>query len=347
MKTEQLPIRNWFLSGLSLILFFTILSTGYLFLNSGTHGLQIDFSKFKFDSFGLVLLMLISSWLIESSRISFIVTGLGERISFFKVLEINLATAFTGNITPFYSGGIPTQIYLLCKTGLSPGKSSAVVTMRVILSTLVFTILTPFLLLLYHTKLTNNYLRHVTSIAIPIAFALAALLLLFITRPRIASDLLAFLMSPFRTTRFHRKLQPIIIKLFKEIEIFQNSIKEFRRGIYFYLAFLFSILYWSCFFAIAPCLMSACGIKFGDQFWQIIFFQFILVFMIAYIPIPSGSGVMELGLYSVFSFIPPGMRALFIFAWRLISYHIVTFVGGIILIKLINKPVQHPAAAPE
>ena len=198
MKTEQLPVRKWFVRGLSLIFILTLLSTGYLLYQSARHGANIDFAKFKPGGFAIVLAILIFSWLVEAGRLSIIIDGMAGnepfgKIPFFKVLEINIATNFAGNITPFYSGGIPTQVYLLCKAGLSAGKSSAVVTLRVIMSSLVFTILTPFLLLFYHSKLTGGYLRDATSIAIPIAFGLSGLLLLFIIRPVIATNFLTWL----------------------------------------------------------------------------------------------------------------------------------------------------------
>lgn len=358
MKTEQLPVRKWFKRGLSLILIFTLLSTGYLLYQSTAHGINIDLRKFRLDAFVTAIVILILSWLIEAGRLTLIINGMtedpAERIPFAKILEINLAASFAGNITPFYSGGIPTQIYLLCKSGLQPGKSSAVVTLRVIMSSLVFTIFTPFLLLFYHAKLTGGYMRNATSIAVPIAFALSGLLVLFIIRPGIAANILSWLMKLFTRKSLPLKpksrIQAFLGKLFTQIEVFRGSIQQFRNGIYFYLSFLFSAFYWAGFFAIAPFLMVACGVDIQGMFWQIIFFQFILVFIIAYIPIPSGSGVMEFGFYSVFSFIPPPLRALFIFIWRILSYHIATFVGGVILVRLINQQpdqVRQPEAVPK
>jgi uncharacterized protein (TIRG00374 family) len=347
MEINRLPISKWFPKGLSLILVFTLASAGYLLYSAAASGLKIDFQQFNYLALGLAILALLSSWLIEGTRISLIITGLAEKISFFKVLGINLATAFTGNITPFYSGGIPMQIYLLCKEGITPGKSSAVVTLRVILSTLIFTILTPFLLLGYHLKLTHGIMRQITAIAIPIAFIISGLLLLFIIKPKITQNLFAFLIKLVKASRIQKHWQPFMAKLLTELETFHNSIKEFRKGIYFYLAFLFSLLYWICFFSIAPLLMYACGINITERFFQIIFFQFILVFIIAYVPIPSGSGVMELGFYSVFWFIPPQLRALFIFSWRLLSYHMATLVGGIIILKFINRHNRQPVVLPE
>jgi glycosyltransferase 2 family protein len=347
MEITRFPIRKWFPQGLSLILVFSLASAGYLLYNSAASGLKIDFRHFNYFALGLAILTLLGSWLIEGTRISLIITGLGEKVSFFKILGINLATAFSGNVTPFYSGGIPIQIYLLCKSGISPGKSSAIVTLRVILSTLIFTILTPFLLLFYHMKLTHGIMRRITMTAIPIAFIFSGLLLLFIIKPKITQNLFAFLVKLVKITRIQKHLQPFMAKLLAEIETFHNSIKEFRKGIYFYLAFLFSLLYWTCFFSIAPFLMYACGINIAQRFFQIIFFQFILVFVIAYIPVPSGSGVMELGFYSVFRFIPPQLRVLFIFCWRLLSYHMVTLVGGIIILKLIKRQNRQPVVLPE
>ncbi len=347
MKINQFQISKWVPKGLSLILIFTLASAGFLFYKSAASGLKIDYHQFNYVALGMAIVTLFGSWLIEGTRISLIITGLSEKISFGKVLGINLATTFTGNITPFYSGGIPTQIYLLCKSGISPGKSSAVVTLRVILSTLVFTILSPFLLLFYHLKLDQGLLRQVTGLAIPLAFVSSGLLLLFIFKPKITQNLIAFLLKLLRTPRLQKHLLPFTTRLLNELDSFHTSIKEFRKGIRFYLAILFSLLYWTCFFAIAPFLMYACGINIADRFFQIIFFQFILVFLIAYIPVPSGSGIMELGFYSVFWFIPPQLRAVFIFCWRLLSYHIATLVGGIIMLKFINRQNRQPAVLPE
>jgi uncharacterized protein (TIRG00374 family) len=326
---------------------------------SAAEGFRIDVSKFRLDALLAAVVILLISWLIEAGRLFIIIHGMtgsesSPKISYRKVLAINWATSFSGNITPFYSGGIPTQVYLLCKAGLTAGKSSAVVTLRVILSSLVFTILTPFLLLFYNAGLTSGYMRNATSVAIPIAFALSGLLLLLMLRPGIVANLLTWLMRVFTKKRSPQnppsRMENFLNKVYNQIEIFRDSIHSFRKGIGVYLAFLFSLLYWASFFAITPFLMWACGIDIKGMFWQIIFFQFVLVFIIAYIPIPSGSGIMELGFYSVFSFIPPPLRALFIFIWRILSYHVATFVGGVVLVRLINQPparVRQPEGVPK
>ncbi|HEX7712886.1 MAG TPA: flippase-like domain-containing protein [Bacillota bacterium] len=337
MKTTQLPVKDWFFKGLSLVLIFTLLSTGYLLFNSTSPNLWSGFGKINLGAFGLACLALVGSWLIEVCRIILIAGGLGEKLSFMNVLGINLAATFSGNVTPFYSGGIPTQIYLLCRNGISPGKSSAIVTLRVIISTLIFTLVSPFLLLFYHAKFSVGIIRQVTTVAIPLSVLASACLILFIVKPKLASGIFTRILKLLEFIGLKKKIQPVMEKFLNELESFHDAIKEFRKGINFYLTFICSFLYWVCFFAIAPFLMAAFGMDISQIFWQSILFQFILVFIISYIPIPSGSGIMEFGFYSVFVFIPMQLRAIFILVWRFLSYHVATFIGGIILLRTLNR----------
>jgi uncharacterized protein (TIRG00374 family) len=269
-----------------------------------------------------------------------IASGLEEKISFKRIIGINLATTFTGNITPFYSGGVPTQIYLLCQSGMKAGKASAVVTIRVILSSLVFTVLVPILLLFYRSRFSNGIIRSATTIAIPIAFIISIGLILFIAYPKLAKFLATLLLNKCKSIKFFGKILPKIEKSLVELDVFHDSIKEIRHSYNFYLVLLCSFFYWTLFFAIAPFVMMALGINVLAIFWEIIIFQFILVFIISYLPIPGGSGVMELGLYSVLVFIPANLRALFVLLWRFLSYYLSTFVGGIVLLRIMNRPVQ-------
>jgi uncharacterized protein (TIRG00374 family) len=135
-------------------------------------------------------------------------------------------------------------------------------------------------------------------------------------------------------------------RLTLEAEIFQRSIKEFRNWTNIILVFLLTILYWILFFGIAPLLMYAFGLNPAGKITEIILLQFILIFVLAYLPIPGGTGVMELSLYSVLVFIPLQFRAVFIFIWRFLSYYLSTFVGGVVLLKLLNSRIRS-VATPE
>ena len=60
---------------------------------------------------------------------------------------------------------------------------------------------------------------------------------------------------------------------------------------------------------------------------QIVLLQFIIIFLISFLPIPGGSGLAEMGLYSVFAiYLPKHLLAIAVMIWRFISYHLNTLV---------------------
>lgn len=341
MKQNSLPLKQWISKGLTIAFILALLSTGYIFIHSSSATKYvIHWDKFNYLALAAACLALVGSWLLEALRIYLILTGLGEKISLKRIMGINLATTFTGNITPFYSGGVPTQIYLFCRDGIQAGKASAIVTMRVILSTLVFTTIVPFLLLFYNRKFSFGPIHQVTSIAIPIAFIVSGLLIGFIINPKLAKALFVAFIKKFSANRWVQKLVPALERIIQELDVFHESIRQFRHGINFYLTLLCSFLYWALFFSIAPFVMFALGINAAHIFLEIIVFQFILVFIISYLPIPGGSGVMELSFYSILVFIPSNLRAMFVLFWRFLSYYLTTFVGGVVLLRIMNQPAR-------
>ena len=263
------------------------------------------------------------------------------------MLRINLATHFTGNVTPFSSGGVPTQIFLLCQNGIKPGKASAIVTIRVIMTTLLFTLVSPILLFFYYAKFPAGLLHRVIIMAIPLACLLSIALIIFIIKPKLAQTIFGCLISRVQSIKFCAKLNPLLTNFLVELEVFHQSIKIFRKDLNFFLVILCTWLYWIIFFAIAPLLMFAFGFNATEVFLESILFQFILVFILAYLPVPGGSGIMELGLYSVFIFIPLQFRAIFILVWRLLSYYVSTLIGGIILLRIINRITSPVGDFPE
>jgi uncharacterized protein (TIRG00374 family) len=330
-------LQKWFRGGASLVLILTLCSSGMIILNSFPRNAQTLWHHFNYPFLLLACLALVFSWLIEAARIWLIASGLGEKISLLQILNINLATSFIGNITPFYSGGIPTQIYLLTQSGIQPGRSSAIVTIRLVISTLLFTVFAPFLLFFTHQSFSFGLIRQVILVAIPISALISVLLIAFIIKPKLAQNLVTHLLKLLHRSRFSAKIEPFAAKFLTELEIFHNSIKKFRKAFKFYLVIITTFLYWVCFFSVAPLLMQAFDLNTAGMFLQSILLQFILFFIMAYLPIPGGSGVMELGLFSLLSFVPLQLRALLILMWRFLSYHLSTLVGGIILLRIINR----------
>lgn len=332
-------IEKWFRPGITIIMTISLISSAALVLiSSRQEGAWAHFTTLNYLGIILAIIALLMSWLCEALRLKIIAGGLGEPISFKKLFNINLISTFTGNITPYASGGIPTQVFLLCKSGAQPGKASALVTLRVIFSALLFTLLVPVLLTLFRSQLDLGWAHQLITIAIPLSCLASLALIALIINPRLAKYLLIFpIWLCKKIPGLSVKVEPHIRKILRQVVIFHRSIKQFRCKRNFIFVFLTTFLYFFALFSIAPAIIFAFGIGSQDIYVKCILLQFVLTFITAYLPIPGGSGVMEAGFLSMFLFIPIQIRGFIALIWRLISYHVPTFTGGVILLRLINS----------
>lgn len=255
-----------------------------------------------------------------------------------------MATLFSGNITPFTSGGAPTQVYLLHRSGISLGKSTAVVTLRMVLSTLFFTIGGPILIFLFQHELLNQL--NLTAFAVPIRIALFLALgfsvgIVFILwRPSRGNTFADWLFGLKWVQRLLGDRTASWRAAFtKEMGEFNDALLLIRKKpLQLFWILVYTLVYWIIFFSIAPAILLGFGLSIRSELTWIIFLQFVLLFLLSFIPIPGGSGVAELGFYSVFAFfVPKHILAIFVAIWRLLSYHLSTLVGGVFFLKLIGS----------
>ena len=334
--------------GLTLALSLSLLTIVVLMFTTSTTKTWATLFAFKPGVIILVAALLCLSWIIEGLRIQLIGRILGENFSLRSILGINLATLFSGNITPFTSGGAPTQIYLLHRSGLSLGKATAVVTLRIALSTLFFTIGGPILIFLFQQEILQQF--NLLSWATPIRILLFLALLFsvgvvfILLRPSRGNTFINWL---FRQRLVRRltgdKADAYREGLLKEMTEFHDSVQIVmrRKPIYLLGIMFYTLLYWIVFFSLAPAILLGFGLPVQRQMTRFIFLQFVLLFLLSFIPIPGGSGLAELGFYSVFAlYVPKHILAIFVAIWRFISYHLSTLIGGFLFIRLIrpNKP---------
>ncbi len=96
------------------------------------------------------LLVMISSWVVESYVVRMFVEHDGERLSFKSAFRVPLVEQLFNNITPFASGGQPAQLVALMQAGVEGGRASSVLLMKfivyqfMVLINFVFTLIVGF-----------------------------------------------------------------------------------------------------------------------------------------------------------------------------------------------------------
>ncbi|HHT49527.1 MAG TPA: flippase-like domain-containing protein [Firmicutes bacterium] len=342
-STKKIFTADFIRKGMVLTLAIGLITMGGLLYSSTTAATWRSLRMIHPKNICLMLGIVVLSWLVEALRVKTIAHLLDERIGFFPLLRINLASIFSGNITPLYSGTLPTQVYLLHRQGLSLGKASAIVTIRLSFTSLLVAIGGPVLLFLFRglNGIGLAGLAGFIKYILLLALAFAALLLLLLLRPSKGEFLIKRFFS-FKIVRriFRSKADHFCRKLLTEGEEFRSCLGTLFREKTIPVLFVFFLTFcsWLTTLLIAPTVMMAFGVHVQDKIFRILLLECVIQFFLSFVPIPGGSGVAELGFFSIFAiYLPKHLQAISVTLWRLLSYHLNTLVGGLCFLRLFTK----------
>lgn len=281
------------------------------------------------------VLMVFLLWVIEGLRIKLLVTTLNckENISIFVAMKIFLVTYFFASVTPLAAGEWPALIYGLNRQGLSLGESSAVTLTRFFLTKLIFTIIAISLLIFFQGRLVPNFLNRIFIYAVFLSIISVLILFFLLWKPTILDWFLRKAVT-FSWGNYFFKNSSLGKKIFEflgyELQEFlktTRSLNRFKTGNLMMIIFL-TISFWVCFFSIGPVILI--GLNEHVSYLQALIRLFVIQMIIAYVPVPGGSGVAELSLagISVF-FVPSSVLGIFVVAWRFFTHYLMLFFGGL------------------
>ncbi len=341
---ELILDKKRFLKGLviSIIIgFITALTIIFITTNQNTWiSLSYINKKYLFISFALMIFAAI----INAFRIQMAVKVVNEKITFKEALKVYYIGNFTGGITPFFSGTLPAQIYLFnknIKNKMTLGKATMVATIIPLLKTLVFTVFAPIIFFSFRRTITNYTILSIILIdaAIIISLFFLSLFILAAKYPEKMIGIISNIQHLPCILKFSKKEQ--ISYLFKRVIL---EIKEFHKSFYLLkenwikllLATLYTIIFWSIFFLVAPLLLWGFNLNFNLS--HVLVIQVIFYFILPFMPTPGGSGTAEVGFASLFSlFVPYHLLGLLVGAWRFIIFYFNLCIGAIVLLLEIKQ----------
>lgn len=276
---------------------------------------------------------------MESLRIQVLSWAGGKWISLKDSLDFNLGSLFLGAVTPFQSGGIPLQLYILNRSGLSIGRGTNVVLLKGLLPTFIFLIAFPFILVFYKnifdSVLIRNLLRYI--------FTLYLILFFF---------LLYFFIKPHWVKRGFIRLEGflrqkgilkgewglrVLEKGFHQMEEFKKGLKESLSlgRLKILLAFLLSMLGLLLHSITAPLLLLGLGVN--SPFLTSMVLQVLLYFLLLFAPTPGGSGFAEAAIFALFTPVcPKPLLGIFIILLRFFYLYLAAAIGGILLLQRVR-----------
>ena len=337
METGKLSV-SFLKKGLALALIFSLCTLTFLFFHSATPDTWRSIFYFNPEIIFFLLILVIASWLVEALRVKLIAGTLGEEVGFSDILRINMAGLFTGNITPFTSGSVPTQVYLFHRLGISLGKATAIVTTRMVFTSLFFMVGGPVALYLFRRRLLKELgIEHLAVIINAMLLFLLVLsfvfLLVCVWRPHYGRILVKKVFSLRLVQKvLGSRAEAISDRFLCELQEFQSCLGTILRHRFLPVVgvIFLTILYWIINLSIAPAVLKGFGVNIGNRIFRLLLLEFAILFLVSLIPIPGGSGFTEMGLYSLFSFyLPKHLLAVSVAIWRFLSYYLTTLVGGL------------------
>ncbi len=290
---------------------------------------------FLFSALGLWFIYL--GW--DALRFKIIFSTLGERLPLQKSAQIILIGSFMAAITPFGSGGLPVQLYLLEREGIRPANGGAALLIRGLLVFILLLISLPIVMVVEAKTLGAGVISLLFRYLLIIYGILLSLLFLLIFKPRVIENIGGGLVGFLQRKRLFGISQNPNLKDRVEEEIirFRNQLVDFFKGHprkVFYVLFL-TFLSSSTFLLIIPTLLYGLGLN--PPILKSILLQIALTFLLSFPLTPGASGIAEAGGAAVYSTVCPlPLLGIYTILWRFFSTYLGAGIGGVVLLKILG-----------
>jgi len=308
--------------------------------------LQSFDTRWLLVALGLVL----GAWVADVWRLQAMGLGMGYRIPFRVALRTNLLGYFLSAITPFTVGGGPVQIYSLYRAGLPVGHAAAAVMGSGFIAHLSLAILG--LVLVFGLDLTvsadpmvDEIVRWVLLIYAIGLFALTMLLWQVHRARRVIGGIvyraLRLFSHPERARARASAVDAAVVEL-------SHGLRQVvgRWGGWALVGAAAYQLYFLLIFSTVPALAK--GLGSNPPYWHVVAVQVPIYLLGSIIPTPGASGGLELGLAAgLLNHVPEYEIGIIVAAWRLLTYHLVLVVGGVVLLFFVRGSAGRTARAAE
>ncbi|MBE3577524.1 MAG: flippase-like domain-containing protein [Limnochordales bacterium] len=282
------------------------------------------------------------AWLMRAVRFWLLIRHLQRRAGLFSLLQIYLATTFLSHITPFTTGGLPLQVYLLAQRhGLTLGEATAITGIDSVVNSLGVLVLLPLLPVWGLSLIASPDIRaglQLLGLLLALLGGLVAYLLIF--RPGWSAEgwLLRWAgrLRPGRARDLALKMAGGVAREWQSFSQALASLKKLPAGELFLLV-LITMVYWAAYFGVAFGVLWGMGIY---PPWQaVIVNQIVFNVLQALAPTPGGSGAAEWGMAVLFrNLVPTNQLATFVAVWRLFTFYSSLTLGGLAAARLLATP---------
>jgi len=292
------------------------------------------------------LLLTFIAWLLyislDAYRVQILAKALNKKVPITTALEVILSGLFLAAVTPFQTGGLPVQLYILNKKKISAGQGTLILLFRGILGFGVQLLLIPAILYFFHAYLKSAIIE--TLLKYFTIFYLVVILLFIIILKK-TDSFKRFVLNRIKKYKDKRKIEKEL-KFERVTKNILEEIDEFKLGLRLYFArkklllleaFLLTLFSMLSYYFMAPMLLYSLGQS--GSIYLAIAFQVILQMVLLFMPTPGASGIAEGSFIALFQVIcPKALLGVYTILWRFFTFYISAGIGGFIFIKVLHFP---------
>lgn len=274
----------------------------------------------------LAALMLLAAVAVEGYRIALIARAMGGQLTWARGCSIFLTTHFAAQITPMGMAELPALTWYYNQAGINVGLALAAAIVRSFITKLVFLTGIIYLFGIARGRVQFGPVTGDIFSLMTLAFVATVVLnALYVLFPSFVLGLWQRLPRKWREGR----LAGIQKRLDLEAREFDRGLGWLwrKRPLVLLPIGLLSLLYWTLFFGILP--VIARGLNLQVEPLALVSRQFVLTLALPFIPLPGGSGALELAMMGVYQgIIPRSLIGIFVVVWRIFSYYAFLLLGG-------------------
>lgn len=291
---------------------------------------------FKWRFLILAFCMLLVSILLETTRYTQLIYKCTGKFRPFLGLKTHILGKYYDNITPFASGGQPFQIYYLNKHNIKGEHATSIPLVKHLINTVAFILISIIVLILnFFTKITTSPLLIAVAItSCIINGSLIAIILLFSISKRIGPSIIIKVLKFLNKLKIIKNYKVTFFKVSRFVKNYQKSVKKVAKSWKtLVLQFIISLLIFASFYSIVYFIYLAFITSATIGLFYIISCMVLCDLCGNIMPLPGGSGAIELSFDAVMGVLfvtNPGALPFAMLIWKLLTYFTFIFFGEVL-----------------
>lgn len=317
---------------ISIIILSIIILFCYVFLADGFQNLISVFSKcnplWLLGGVGLMILY----WYLEGHSLNICVGFYGKRMNARQSAKNTMIGQFFNNITPSVTGGQPLQAYYMKRCGYSVGLATSSLLIKFITYQITLTLFSAIVLIFKYNYFAErvNQFALVITIGFIIDLTVAALLFLIGFKKKVATIIIHAIIGALAKIRIIKNKEQKLIKIDKEVELFNNgfkAIKTHKKELLFILMLTaFQLL---AFYSVNIMIAFSFGMSLTlEQAVTLIAGASCIQMSSFFVPLPGAAGGAELSYHIIYSSIlGDNLINAAMLTWRILTFYMPIIVG--------------------